>query len=357
MNEPYRLRYTNQIVGSFLLVFLLFLILLSLLLFRVSDRFGQKDRFWLRIDESEIRDLYPGAEVIVLGKKAGTVRSISYAEEPRMIRVDLVIDRAMSDKIFADSIVKLERKLGVGAPVLVIRRGGPEVGLPVRLEPGSQIRNFECELDRLDRLSREVETIANSIRAIQQAAEPSLSGVDQAAERFQGTLDNSADPAFQSAQAASQSFLQTNEQWRVVASNLESRIVALTETLQTLLDQDVRQTLANARTSSADLSAAAQSVRQTSDRADQDLAVTLERMRQAIEQVRVLAEESRAVVRVVRQEVNDLPGTTARVNDTLSEAQDLVGEIRSHWLLRRYSTQGAPSTQVSPSAVRGGAAW
>ena len=44
MNEPYRLRYTNQIVGAFLLVFLIFLFALSLLVFRVSDRFGRKDR-------------------------------------------------------------------------------------------------------------------------------------------------------------------------------------------------------------------------------------------------------------------------------------------------------------------------
>jgi len=357
MNEAYRLRYTNQIVGMFLLIFLLFLIGLSLLVFRVSDRFGTKDRFWLRVDESEIRDLYPGAEVIILGETAGEVRSIDYEAQQRTVRVDLVIDRESSDKVFDDSVVRLERKFGVGAPVLAIRRGGPEAGRPVPLPPGSQIENFESEMDRVDQLSQEVELISESIRAIQQAAEPSLSSVDQAAERFRGMLDDSADPAFDSAQQASRSFLETNQQFRAAISNLEARIEALTKTIQALMNQDMRQTLVEVQESSNDLSEAAQSVNQTSDRVNQDVAETLERMREAIEQVRLLAEEAREVGQVVRREVNELPGTAARVSDTVSETQDLVGEIRSHWLLRRSSKQATPSSQVSPSAVRGGTTW
>lgn len=354
MNEPYRLRYTNQIVGVFLLVFLLFLFVLSLLVFRVSDRFGKKDRFWIRASETEIRDLHRGAEVIILGERAGEVRSIAYDEDQRSIRVELQIDRAMSDQIFEDSTIRLERKFGVGAPVLMISRGDSEEGPPKPLAPGSEIENFQGESDRVDQLSREVEVIAESVRAIQESAVPSLQSVDDAADRFRGTLDNAADPAFEKTREASESFLQTNEEFRLATRNLQTRIESLTMKVEALVDQDLRQTMAEVRESSDDISEAAGSVNQTSDNVNQDVAQTLERMREAIDQVRVLAEETRDVVKIVRREANDLPGTTARVNDTVSDTQELVGEIRSHWLLRRYSNQSTPSTQITPSAIRGG---
>lgn len=354
MNEPYRLRYTNQIVGGFLLAFLLFLIVLSLLVFRVSDRFGRKDRFWIRASESEIRDLHRGAEVMMLGESVGEVRSIEYDEDQRSIRVEIQIDREKSDQIFEDSVVRLERKFGVGAPVLAIRRGGSEFGQSDLLPPGSEIKTFQGESDRVDQLSQEVQTIAESIRGIRQSAEPSLQSVDDAADRFRGSLDNSVDPAFEATREASESFLQTNEQVRTVTSRLEARIEALAQKIETLVEQDMRQTLSEVRETSDDFSDAAQSVNRTSGNVNEDVAETLVRMREAIEQVRVLAEETRDVVRIVRREANELPGTTSRVNDTVSDTQDLVGEIRSHWLLRRYSNQSTPSSQVSPSSVRGG---
>ena len=354
MNEPYRLRYTNQIVGVFLLVFLLFLFVLSLLVFRVSDRFGKKERFWLQANESEIRDLHRGAEVIILGERAGEVRSIEYDADPELIRVELQVDRPFADQIFPDSTIRLERKFGVGAPVLVVRRGGRGSEPSQPLSAGSQIKNFQGESDRVDQLSRDVEVITESIRAIQQSAEPSLQSVDDAADRFRGSLDNSVDPAFDRTREASESFITTNEEVRLATRQLEARIIELTNKIGTLVEQDMRQTLVDVRESSDDVSDAAQSVNRTSSHVDQDVAVTLERMRESIDQVRALAEETREVVRIVRREANDLPGTTNRVNDTLSDTQDLVGEIRSHWLLRRYTNQSSSSSQVSPSVIRGG---
>ena len=44
----------------------------------------------------------------------------------------------------------------------------------------------------------------------------------------------------------------------------------------------------------------------------------------------------------------------AGYEDTVSDTQDLVGEIRSHPLLRRYSKQARPTPQISTSGVRGG---
>ena len=76
MNEPYRLRYTNQIVGSFLAAFLLILFLLLVYTLRVS----RKVEYSLVLSEDQLSDLKSGAEVIILGESAGSVKSISYLD-------------------------------------------------------------------------------------------------------------------------------------------------------------------------------------------------------------------------------------------------------------------------------------
>lgn len=365
MNEPYRLRYTNQIVGVFLLVFLLFVIILSLLLLQVSDYFTEKDLYWVEASQEEVGDLNKGAAVMILGERAGEVESIRYVEDSDRIRVNLSIDPEKSSEIFRDSVVLLERKYGVGALTLVIRRQKPDGTPLVPLTPGSQIVNFQGAADRVDQMAKEVESVSEAIRLVQEKMVPTLESIDQSSIRFRGSLDNSVDPAFDRTGAAFDSFLETNETLRpdvletsqavrLATRNLETRIETLTEKIGILVDQDMRDTLAEVRESSDDFSNAAKSVNRTSDEVNEDLDKTLANLREAIDQFRALTEETRDVIRIVRSEANDLPGTTASVKDTVSDTQDLVGEIRSHPLLRRYSKQARPTPQVSPSAVRGG---
>jgi ABC-type transporter Mla subunit MlaD len=365
MNEPFRLRYTNQIVGAFLLLSLLFLIVLSLLILRVNDYFVEMDVYWVKASQEQVSDLNKGAAVMILGERAGEVESIRYVEGTDQIRINLNIDPEMSSEIFQDSVVLLERKYGVGAPILVIRRRRPNGGALVPLPPGSQIVNFQGQADRVDQMAKEVESVSQSVRMIQEKLGPTLESIDTAAIRFRGSLETSVDPAFDRTGEAYDSFTETNETLRPdvlktseairsATKNLETRIETLTEKVEILVDQDMRSTLAEVRESSDDFSDAAKSVNRTSDDVNANVAKTLVDLREAIEQFRTLTDETREVIRIVRQEANDLPGTTASVKDTVSDTQDLVGEIRSHPLLRRYSKQARPTPQVSPSGVRGG---
>lgn len=367
MNEPYRLRYTNQIVGAFLVIVLLFVILLLAVLLRAGNFLADHQRYWIEIDQDEIGDLHKGAEVTILGERAGTVEDIRYVAQTDQVRVDLHIDPAMGDEIFADSFVQMERKFGVGAPILVIRRGSNDQRQPTRLASGSRLKIVQSESDRVDQMARELESASESIRLIQQQLSPTLSDISDSADRFNGSLDDSVDPAFARFGQASDSIYNTSEAVRPetletlqavqsATENLESRVATLTEKIETLVENDMRDTLVEVRQSSDDISTAAKTVDQTTQDVNQDVAKTLETLREAAEQVQQLAIDTSDLIRVVRKEANDLPGTTKRVNDTVSDAQDMVGEIRSHWLLRRYSTQGKPTTQVSPSSIRGGSA-
>lgn len=365
MNQTYRLRYANQIVGVFLLVVLVASIALSLVLLRAGDYLVEQDSFWVELAQDEIGDLHQGADVMILGQRAGNVDKIEYVDGSTQIRVSLSIDPDKSNQIFENSVVSLARKFGVGTPVLVIRRAVNPQGELVQLLSGSQIKGFQGTPDRIDQMSREVEAVSESIRLIQQTLAPTLVSMDSAAKRMEKTLDEAADPTLAQAGDASQSVYTTSEAVRPetlktlqtmqsATENLESRITALTTTVEKLVKTDVKQTLADVRDSTEKIDKATLSVQQTAVETNENIAATLLRLQAAAVEVQQLARESRQLVRVVRSEADELPGTTERVNDTVSETQDLVGEIRSHWLLRRYSNQGSPTRQVSPASVRGG---
>ena len=363
MNEPYRLRYTNQIVGSFLLVLMGFLLVVLVILLRAGDYFVEKVPYWVRVSEEDIKDLHKGADVIILGQRAGQVENINYLPGSDDIRVDISILSDMKDQIFTTSVVLLERKFGLGTPILVIQRSMQADALTL-LPPGNEIPNFRGEADRLDRMSREVQSVSQSVRLIQQRLEPTLEDINSATTKFQQTLEGSANPALDEARQASESFQETNETVRPEAiatlqtireatQELENRIGVLTAKIEALIERDVPQTLVDVRSASQGVREAAESAQGVSVEAGEDIAKTLLQIRDATEQVRLLAVEARDVVRIVRDEANDLPGTANRVQDTLSETQDLVDSIQDHWLLQRYDRRPRTSPVVSPSTIRG----
>ena len=367
MNEPYRLRYTNQIVGGFLVLVLLLLVGLFVVLLRAGDFLVEPKKFFVEMGQDEVGDLYQGVEVLILGQRAGTVEAVRYIGQSDRVRVEFGVDPEAGDQIFTDSYVQIERKFGVGNPILVIRRGSAGQQPPTLLQPGSELEIRESESDRVDQMARELESASEAIRRIQQQLSPTLNDISDSSDRFSESLDNSVNPAFLRVGEASESLYKTSEAIRPEAletlqavrkstEELEQQVESLTTTIESLVQNEVQDTLAEVRESTDDISTAAKSVDQTSQDVNEDIAKTLSTLRDAAQQVQQLAEETQDLVRVVRQEANDLPGTTRRVNDTVQDAQDMVGEIRSHWLLRRYSRQGEPTSQVSPSSVRGGAA-
>ena len=508
MNEPFRLRYTNQIVGTFLLAILLFLIATSIVLMRAGDFFSTPVSYWIEVPQNEIGDLHRGAEVMMLGQRVGEVRTIDYIDDTDWVQIELAIVADKADQITENSEIQFERKFGVGAPILVIRRsipdtdadrdsGNPSINpesIPVRDRPSGSssvssnspivslqfpelrfpnrtpatlvgdrrgetpalltkpaknlaatgpvdadakipvmlhnsdptatnqqneppdestanrtlVQNnsgdgnrppaggrndaprrtlrFRGESDRLDKVAQEVAEVSDSVRLIQEQLRPTLEGIEDAADRFDASLDQTIDPAFRQADTAFRSLENTSETIRPETIQtlstiqnstlrLEQRITELTDRVEKLVDQDVSQTLAEIRQSSDRAAEASDSARQAADRAglaadnvagaadnindttdqvNRDIAKTLSSVRDAAVQVQRLAIETRQVVRIVRGEAEELPGTAERINATVADTQDLVGEIRGHWLLRNADRSDQVSRQVSPSAVRVG---
>jgi ABC-type transporter Mla subunit MlaD len=365
MNEPHRLRYANQIVGAFLLVVLLIAMFLAVLLLRTGDYFVQHDHYWIEINQSELDGLRRGIEVTMLGQRVGEIESVQYVDDTNRVRVNLIIDSKHSDQIFETSILVPDRKFGLGTPVLAIQRGEIPGQTPKPLPPGSRIDAYQNQTDRVDQMARGVDSVSDSVRKIQQKLDPTMTSVDDAANDFSSSIANSMNPAFDRVETASKSFTKTNEVLRPDAiatleavrsatTDLQQRVGTLTDKIQLLVERDVQKTLADVQQSSNDVSKAAAQVGRTAEDANQEIADALSTVQRAAESVQKLAEETRDVVRIVRSEADDLPGTTARVNDTVHDTQDLVEEIRGHWLLQRTSRRGMPTAPISPAGIRAG---
>ncbi|MDV6032760.1 MAG: hypothetical protein F9B45_22275 [Phycisphaera sp. RhM] len=358
MNEPFRLRYVNQIVGVFLIVVFLLSIVISVRF--TSDLAVKKELFFIHVPENMAAQLRNGTEVIILGETVGQVDGLEYIVDDDLVRVTLAINAKYSDLITTDSAVTLDRKYGVGPAVVRIRRNRPEgqTDPPQRLLPGQTITRILKQDDQVDRMASNIEAAGNS--------------VDSAAKKLQQSLTENIDPAFGSSEETFESLKLTSDairpeavetfaQLRETTENLEAELTRLARRVDQLVDGDIRQTILRIQDSATAASEAAESVKKLaanidakSDQTNDDIATTLETLRETALLIQRLTTETRDVVRIVRSEAEALPGTTERVNDTVEDTQDLVGDIQDHWLLRRYRENKAPTKQLSPSSVRGG---
>lgn len=358
MNEPLRLRYANQIVGVFLMIVFIIGCIVSVRLFtRIAVK---KDVFYIDLTEDIANQLRTGTEVIILGETVGEVATLRYLESSDLVRVALAIESKRSGLITTDSEVELDRKYGVGLPVVRIRRNRPagQTEPAVRIQPGQSIQRFRKGDDQIERIAGQVESAGGS--------------VDDAARRITDSINDTIDPAFQSSEAAFESVRITSEtvrpetvrtltQLRETTENLENKLVGLTQQVDRLIEDDIRQTIGQIQESAVAATKAAEGVEalagsldKKSEKTNQDVAQTLAKLRETAELIQQLTQETREIVRIVRDEAEDLPGTTQRVNETVGDTQDLVGDIRDHWLLRRYRDDRKRTEQVSPSSVRSG---
>ena len=366
MNEPYRLRYTNQIVGVFLLLLLVLLAIVGIAVTRVSRLLITPLRYHVMLSDKEADDLTTDTEVVVFGKRIGAVESIEYVDLSDQIRVTLAIDPLFRELITTDTFLTVERKFGLGKTVIKLRRihrddslaepAGSQMSSATRpLEPGSIIARIEADEDRLGQIANKVDATGNSI--------------DLAAKSISKTFDNSVSPAADRLKTAFDSVERTSdivrpdavltlEVIRQSTSRLENQIGDLTKAIQRTVEVELRTTLNSIEKSARASERTAFAVAETSTaiidntgKTQSDIAQTLEILRQAISSIQNLTNETREVVRIIRGEANDLPGTTQRFNETVADSQDLVNEVQDHWLLRGRNRRELPTPQVSPSST------
>lgn len=355
MNEPYRLRYTNQLVGGFLLVLIVTTIALGIAVTRVSRILVKPDRFYVNVNEDESTALQVGTEVVQLGKRIGQVEALEYADTPGQIKITLAVDPDFSKNITTGTELSFERKFGVGAAFIKVRRTGAHNQDATPLPPGSYLTNFQGEVDRVKKMSEDFDEVTASVQKAQQDLSPALNNIDLAASQVKSSFKDSVEPAFDQANKAFVSVERTSESFQQNAAETLAELRSTTINLNAKLGELIQKAEASAdaaTTASDSVAKTTSNINQKTDKLNEEIIETLKVIRDSLASVDRLTNETRELVQVLQGEAEQLPGTTEQVRNSVEDTDQLVKEIRSHWLLRGVRQSGGPTGQLSPSSVR-----
>jgi phospholipid/cholesterol/gamma-HCH transport system substrate-binding protein len=329
-----RLRHTDRLVG--LLVVLAVAIFLGALFERGVIRrwFANESLLTVLLPEEGVAGLAVGAEVEVLGIRAGQVRRIIVDPE-RRIRAEVAIEEQAKPFIRADSTAVVRRRFGVAGPAyLDIQRGeGPPLLWDYAIiEAVSERAPTETVGQLLDELQKRVFPILDELRN----GVASFAAATARLERGEGTVGR----------------LLTDDTLVREAEGAVARTGALVETLQGA-SRDIQRLTAqlsgtgNGRNGRG--APAPGSVQSVLARADRALA-SVERA--AADLARATPALPRAA-RSVQDSTEPLPAVIIQAQETARELELLLTQLRGHWLLGGGGSAPAPPRAVPrPSAER-----
>ena len=153
--NPTGWRYTNQLVGAFLLaVFILTTVVAILFLSRL---FVARKTYLLTASEDQASQLRNGTEVMLLGQTIGQVHSLRYIPESDDVAVEIEVETEYADQLTPMSEVHLNRRFGIGVPVLMISRGRGRVSPESPMPNGSSLGKIRSADDPIEKMAGELE--------------------------------------------------------------------------------------------------------------------------------------------------------------------------------------------------------
>lgn len=326
MNRPYKLRFVNQLVGAFVLLVVVLLLGMILIAARTQQWFVPRHELVAFLPEGELDGLQIGTPVQVLGERAGEVSSIDYADEGRMLQLTLQIAEPYLDQIYADSIIRIRRRLaGVGEVYLDILRGpahrvsaGPDTPLMIVSEPAPG--------DELRRITEMVTEVREEVAVVRES-------MVRAFDRLEQTSTQVAD---------------SNRQLQRVLDDVEEftpRLVPLADDLEES-NRQFQETTRVVRDSNEQL-------RIILD----DIGGVTPRLGPLADQTEELLATSQEIADTLRDESGELPGTVRQFRRTVEGADEVIEGLRQHWLLRRHIDQPEITPKIPPSKISPGGIW
>lgn len=310
MNAPTRLRYVNQVVGTFLIIVVLLVLAAVIIVSRERMFFAERYPFFAYVTEAELGGLLRGGEIFILGRRAGEVANIRYVTEPRAdgrnVEIELAIRSPYQDEIFVDSVLHIRRRLsGVGEAFVEITRG-PEHN--VVLPPGGTIRFIAVEVTPTTEFGR-ITDMMGEIR-----------------EDFRLTRESMV-RAFDQFQVTNEQVGKSNERIQPVITDLQE----FTPRLSPMADK--------------------------SDRVLSDLEDFAPRLSPLAEKSDRVLDTTQEAAGRLRDEAEAFAGTGEKMHDGLDNANRVLEGMKRHWLLRRYIEQGKGDKMLSPAQYGGGGYW
>jgi len=315
----------QEIVGAVVLacigVFIVVLINAGLL----KDWFQPSFTLRILLPDEGVSGLAPGAEVQVLGTRAGEVRRIVIDPNQRMHAVARVEDQ-MRPFIRRDSVVSIRRQFGVaGAAFIDISRGtGPELDWSYAVIAATSER-------------APTDTLGQMIDELRAKVIPILDDVHKAVEAFTAVAHRAVDPAGPLEQTLSSA--------AAVVHKIESgdgvagRLIANDK-----LGNDLEASLVSIREMAAQLERTSKDVRITQILQKTDSILT---SLQAT--TRNLAATTPRITENVAVTTEALPSTLLQAQIAAHELELLLGQLRHHWLFGGSSAPAPPATQRAPA--------
>jgi phospholipid/cholesterol/gamma-HCH transport system substrate-binding protein len=286
--------------------------------------------FTLRIllPDEGVAGLAPGAEVQVLGTRAGEVRRIVIDPNQRMHAVARVEDQ-MRPFIRRDSVVTIRRQFGVaGAAYIDIRSGvGPELDWSYAV--------IAANSDRAP-----TDSLGEMIDELRAKIMPLIDDVQKAVTAFTAFAQRAADPAgpLEQTLASAAGIARKVESGDGLAGRLigDSRLAA-----------DLETTLASVRELAGQLERTSKDPRIAQILQKTDAILT---SLQAT--TRSLASTTPQITRNVQATTDAMPATLLQAQIAARELELLLGQLRHHWLFGGSSAPAQPSRRAPAVEVR-----
>jgi phospholipid/cholesterol/gamma-HCH transport system substrate-binding protein len=318
----------DEIVGAVVLacigVFIAVLINAGLL----KDWFQPSFTLRILLPDEGVSGLAPGAEVQVLGTRAGEVRRIVIDPNQRMHAVARVEDQ-MRPFIRRDSVVSIRRQFGVaGAAFIDISRGsGPELDWSYAVIAATTERAA-------------TDTIGQILDEVRAKVVPLIDDVQKAVLAFTAVAQRAVDPAgpLEQTLASAAGIARRVETGEGVAGRLIANDKMATDLEQTLVN--VRELAAQLERTSKDPRIA--QILQKTDSVLTSLQAT----------TRNLAATTPQITRNMTETTDALPTTLLQAQIAARELELLLGQLRHHWLLGGSSAVPAASRRAPAVEVR-----
>lgn len=319
----------DEIVGAVVLacigVFVAVLINAGLL----KDWFQPSFTLRILLPDEGVSGLAPGAEVQVLGTRAGEVRRIVIDPNNQRMHAVARVEDQMRPFIRRDSVVSIRRQFGVaGAAYIDIQRGvGPE------LDWSYAVIAAATERGATDSLGEMIEEVRAKIV-------PVIDEIHKAVQAFNAVAQRITDPQgpLEQTLASAAGIARKVESGQGLAGRLIS---------DEKLSADLEASLVSVRELAAQLERTSKDPRIT-----QILVKTDSILASLQTTTRNLAATTPQITRNVQDTTDAMPATLLQAQIAARELELLLGQLRHHWLFGSGSAPAQPSRRAPAVEVR-----
>ncbi|MCE9613068.1 MAG: MlaD family protein [Lentisphaerae bacterium] len=300
MAKPFKFRYVNEIVGTFVLFIVALLMAGILLAGHAQEWFTPVRRFHVDFPVEGSLGIQKGAAVEILGTSVGKVERIVVEDDGHMAGV-LSVKGDFLRFVRSDSKAIVKKRFGIAGDAFIeITKGQGDL-----LDPAARLAAVkDTEL---------TEMMEDLLKQIRETTVPAI-----------------------------EELRQTVGEYGKLAADLRNP------------DEPLMKLLANLEQITAGLGrgeGAAGKMLRDPQVAD-DLKGILDKINAALDDLKRTTAQLPPMAAKLGDEVDDLPGLVLQTQETIRESERLIEGIQHHWLIRSYVPQPEPSALIPASEVR-----